>query len=370
MKRYRNIFLSIATAILAFSCSDWTEMEQARHTDLTGNNKPDTFFENLRQYKKSEHSISFGWFGGWSAAGSASMLNSLKGLPDSVDVVSIWGGWNVMTPEKMEDMRYVQEVRGTKILFCFIVHDLGDQLTPNGESAKDYWGWEGEFVPDRAYQRWEMIDTEVTPKQESIIRNYAKQIVDIVNEYGYDGFDIDYEPNYQGRWGSLANYPKRMSIFIDELSKYLGPKSGSDKLLVIDGEPQSMPSERGECMDYFIVQAYDCSGDADLDKRLQSTINNFADYLDPVEVAKRYVVTENFEKYAQTGGYDRFIDRYGNRMYSVEGMARWTPIIEGKTIRKGGVGTYHMEYEYTISGKEGTYPALRNAIRIMNPPVK
>lgn len=369
MKRYRNIFLSVAMAILAFSCSDWTEMEQARHTELTGNSKPDTFFENLRQYKKSGHSISFGWFGGWSAAGSASILNSLKGLPDSVDVVSIWGGWNVITPEKIKDMRYVQETRGTKVLVCFIVHNLGDQFTPHGKSVQEYWGWEGELVPDRSYIGG-MIDTEVTPKQESIIRDYAKRIVGIVNKYGYDGFDIDYEPNYQNKWGSLANYPKRMSIFIDEMSKYLGPKSGSGKLLVLDGEPQSMPSERGDCMDYFIVQAYDCTGDANLDNRLRSTIGNFAGHIDPVEVAKKYVVTENFEKYASSGGYSNFVDRYGNKMYSVEGMARWTPVIDGKTIRKGGVGTYHMEYEYTISGKEGTYPALRNAIRIMNPPVK
>ena len=42
-----------------------------------------------------------------------------------------------------------------------------------------------------------MIDTDVTPDQENIIRKYAKQIVDTVAKYNYDGFDIDYEPNYQ-----------------------------------------------------------------------------------------------------------------------------------------------------------------------------
>ena len=87
------------------------------------------------------------------------------------------------------------------------------------------------------------------------------------------------------------------------------------------------------------------------------------------EVAKKYIVTENFEKWALSGGAD-FTDRYGNKMKSLEGMARWTPIINGKKCVKGGVGTYHMEYEYTIDGTEESYPYLRNAIRIMNPPVK
>ena len=77
----------------------------------------------------------------------------------------------------------------------------------------------------------------------------------------------------------------------------------------------------------------------------------------------------NFEKWALSGGAD-FTYLYGNKMKSLEGMARWTPIIDGKKCVKGGVGTYHMEYEYTIDGTEESYPYLRNAIRIMNPPVK
>lgn len=95
-----------------------------------------------------------------------------------------------------------------------------------------------------------------------------------------------------------------------------------------------MPSERGECMNYFIVQAYECSGDANLDSRLKSTIDNFDGYLSPQEVAKKYIVTENFESFAQDGGV-AFTDRYGNKMQSLEGMARWTPIIDDQKVSKG-----------------------------------
>lgn len=295
--KVRYIYIALVALLggIFWGCSDWTEVESKDFFTPPS----DSYYEALREYKKSDHEISFGWFGNWTGVG-ASLVNSMRGIPDSVDLVSIWGNWKNITPDQDADLRFCQKVKGTKFLLCFIVHNLGDQLTPEGQTIQEYWGWEGELIPDRPYQRWEMIDTEVTPAQETIIRKYAKQIIDTIAKYNYDGFDIDYEPNYQGKWGSLANYPKRMSIFIEELSKYLGPKSGGEKILVIDGEPQSMPSERGECMNYFIVQAYQCSGDADLDSRLKSTINNFDGYLSPQEVAKKYIVTENFESYVKS----------------------------------------------------------------------
>ena len=253
--KVRYIYIALVALLggIFWGCSDWTEVESKDFF----NPPTDSYYEALREYKKSDHEISFGWFGNWTGVG-ASLVNSMRGIPDSVDLVSIWGNWKNITPDQDADLRFCQKVKGTKFLLCFIVHNLGDQLTPEGQTIQEYWGWEGELIPDRPYQRWEMIDTEVTPDQETIIRKYAKQIIDTIAKYNYDGFDIDYEPNYQGKWGSLANYPKRMSVFIDELSKYLGPKSGGEKILVIDGEPQSMPSERGECMNYFIVQAYEC----------------------------------------------------------------------------------------------------------------
>ena len=361
--KVRYIYIALVALLggIFWGCSDWTEVESKDFF----NPPTDSYYEALREYKKSDHEISFGWFGNWTGVG-ASLVISMRGIPDSVDLVSIWGNWKNITPDQDADLRFCQKVKGTKFLLCFIVHNLGDQLTPEGQTIQEYWGWEGELIPDRPYQRWEMIDTEVTPDQETIIRKYAKQIIDTIAKYNYDGFDIDYEPNYQGKWGSLANYPKRMSVFIDELSKYLGPKSGGEKILVIDGEPQSMPSERGECMNYFIVQAYECSGDANLDSRLKSTIDNFDGYLSPQEVAKKYIVTENFESFAQDGGV-AFTDRYGNKMQSLEGMARWTPIIDDQKVSKGGVGTYHMEYDYPFTPE---YKWLRAAIQIMNPSVK
>ena len=89
----------------------------------------------------------------------------------------------------------------------------------------------------------------------------------------------------------------------------------------------------------------------------------------PEEVAGKYLVTENFESLASTGG-SPYTTRDGRLVQSLEGMALWNPIINGKTIRKAGIGSYHMEYEYTISGEKVTYPYLRKAIQLMNPTVQ
>lgn len=91
--------------------------------------------------------------------------------------------------------------------------------------------------------------------------------------------------------------------------------------------------------------------------------------LTPEEVAKKYIVTENFENYAKAGGVD-FTTRDGRTVPSLQGMAEWEPVVDGKTLRKGGCGTYHMEYEYSVTGFNTTYPYLRKAIQIQNPTIK
>ena len=348
-KRYLNIVVFVLLVSMLWGCSDWTKPEAEDFFEMPGND----YYENLRAYKRSEHSVAFGWFGGWTGVG-ASMVGSLMGLPDSVDFVSIWGNWKNLDEARMLDKKKVKEQKGTRALMCFIVANVGDQLTPeeHKENYKEYWGWKD---GDQ-----EAID--------GAIRKYANAICDSIDKYGYDGFDIDYEPNY-GSPGNLASYPENMLTFVKALGERIGPKSGTGRLLVIDGEPQSIHPETGPYFDYFIVQAYSNlagNSDANLDRRLAGTIANFKGILPPEKVANMYIVTENFESYAPTGGGD-YVDRYGNKMRALAGMARWTPTIDGKQVRKGGVGTYHMEYDYP---GDIEYKYLREAIRIMNPAVK
>ena len=83
---------------------------------------------------------------------------------------------------------------------------------------------------------------------------------------------------------------------------------------------------------------------------------------------KKIIVCENFERYASSGGVT-FRAPHGKTMPSLWGFAQWEPTYDGKTYRKGGVGTFHMEYEYGPKNSI-TYPYLRKAINIMNPIIK
>ena len=349
MKNIIKSLLAIAGATMLISaCS--TDVEIKDPANLTDPARSEEYYAALREYKKTDHEVAFGWFGNWVGAG-ASLENSLRALPDSVDFVSIWGNWKNLSAEKKADLEFVQTQKGTRALVCFIVQNVGDQLTPSDVTPEQFWGY--------------TADDEASLL--NAIEKYANAICDSIDAYGYDGFDYDYEPNY-GHSGNISGNPTAEKKFVETLAKRLGPSSGTDKMLVIDGEPQTIASELGKHFNYFIVQAYSCSGDANLDSRLASTISNFEGVLSAEEVAKKYIVTENFENYAAAGGVV-YRDRYGNSMMSLEGMARWTPIIDGKKVRKGGVGSYHMEYEYN-AGKQPSYPALRKCIQIMNPSVK
>lgn len=86
-----------------------------------------------------------------------------------------------------KDLKFFQEIKGGKALLCWIVQDLGDQMTPPGQDPKNYWIVEkggGNFVEG--------------------VKAYANAICDTIEKYNLDGFDIDYEPGY-GHSGSMAN---------------------------------------------------------------------------------------------------------------------------------------------------------------------
>ena len=152
MKRlYKYFFGILGISFALTACDDWLDTEIKDPANLTISNKDEAYYARLREYKKSDHPVAFGWYGNWTGTG-ASYENSLKGLPDSVDFVSLWGNWKNPSPAMMEDLRYVQEKKGTKVLFCFLVLDIGDQITPpipqeeinNGTSIEDwrhkFWG--------------------------------------------------------------------------------------------------------------------------------------------------------------------------------------------------------------------------------------
>lgn len=350
------IFVLVTISMVA--CDKFTEV---KNLDLqVPKIGTEAYYQNLRAYKQSDHAVAFGWFGGWTAQGP-DKSHYLASLPDSIDFISLWGAGFDYTPAQLQDLKEVQTVKGTKVLLCWICQNIGDQLE--------------KYVTDENGQQQRTI--YVNQDSADAVK-YARAILDTIKKYNLDGFDIDFEPNF-GAPGTLAGPSggsntnrKNLEIFVKELNKEIGPKSGTGKLLVIDGEPQSISAELGEYFDYYIVQAYYATTPSNYDSRINGTrfLNGFS--------TKKYIVTEDFERYtpssANPGGSPQRVSAFnvpidpddyipGSSPATIPaliGMAYWNP----SDGRKGGVGTYHMEYDYT---NNPDYKFLRRAIQIMNP---
>lgn len=308
--------------------------------------KHEVDYEALRAYKATDHEYIFGWFGGWNG-GSASMSSSLKSLPDSMDMVSIWGEWQNLSDLQKEDMKYLQDVKGTKVLACLFTPTFGRFVTPEGEDPKEYWGW---------------VDGDAD-KQEEAMRKYSRVLVDVIIGLGYDGIDMDNEPES----GNVYGNTRLTSAFIEVAGERMGPASGTGLIFCVDGSlTTGIKAECNKHINFFIQQAYGIGSDGSFDGTISSLCNTYGGTRE--EMAKKFIATCDFELYATVGG-GSYTDRIGNSMTKAEGFAAYKPLdLKGDTIMKGGSGMYHIENDYKNTPIDYYY--TRRAIQIMNPAKK
>lgn len=294
------------------------------------------YYENLRAYKASDHQVAFMWFSDYSASHSYGL--HFLGLPDSIDICSLWGGIpsdikgkpnTFYNPKVHEEMRFLQKVKGVKF-----THVTFPSVGVNK--------WLEAYLP-----------TETAEDTLALIKAYGDSLLNVVYDNNLNGMDLDYE--IAGDWMHGKNFVK----LIEYLGQYIGPK-GKDPsiLLIVDG----WPIDGGyEYLSYFISQAYNSSGASDLQRRY----NEMADVLPP----NRFIVTENIGDLYQTGGHafteadGNTTSSFGGQLYSLEGMARWNPV-QGK---KGGFGAFYGQRDY---GSNPPYKYFRHGIQVQNPAIK
>ena len=292
------------------------------------NQYSEEYYENLRAYKKSPHQLCFGWYADYSQTFSYGM--HFMGLPDSIDILSLWGGIPDKETEKAtyEEMRYVQEVKGMRLVMPIIV-----QLEGTGHPISD----EGMFA-------------------------YADELIDAVFGNNLDGLDIDWEPAGGTYLASASNFAK----MVEHCSKRLGPLSGSGKLLIVDYYNHTLPTTIEPFIDYLVNQAYTQGTTSNSGTNLQTRYNRVASWCPP----EKFMVTENLGDWWQNGG-SPFTEIGGNtispfdgeRMYSLEGMARWQPT-QGQ---KAGFGAFYFVRDYNSNPP---YKYMRRAIQAANPAVR
>lgn len=354
-----SALLLVMTAVA--SCADWTRPEAKVYepSGVEGSDRGEEYYANLREWKASRttdengvpnRSVTFGWFSDWTGVG-VNMANQLMGLPDSVDFVSMWGNWHGLSPEKKADLRKVQEIKGTKVLMCFIIANIGDQTTPqevrttknvNGvqyaseqDAVNAYWGWNDDM--------------------EAAIRKYARSILDTIKVYDWDGFDFDLEPHY-GASGNIASYPERIHIVLDEMSKELGPKSGTGKMLCVDGEPDFLLPEDGHLLDFFLIQAYYDGSDTSIDGRMRGLFNNYEGVHSREAIVGKTILCVNYESFGTTGG-GSFTSRALGRTFKLNGYAAYRyPDVDCPI---GGIGAFRMVFDKD-------YAFFREAMRTLH----
>lgn len=312
------------------SCSDWTESEPVK---FAYEQKPASYYTSLKEYFASPHQKMFGWFGSWTAGSKG---NSLVGLPDSTDFVSLWLINGNLTEAQQKDLKAFQE-RGSKAVLCWLATAIGENLTPGGNSAENlqaFWG----YTPD---------DEE---SMKAAAKKYALAIVDTCLKYGINGFDNDIEAH-----GTLINdrYPSVLNTFMRTLREEF---TKNDMMLVAD-----IPGGTGwlsyydlldedvvESLDYIVWQTYE------LDH------NGLDNFFDAVENKKPAIFEKVLAKSIITATFERAADKHLFHD-SMESYHHY------RGLPHGGMGAYHIEYDYPGNPD---YPTVRAAISAQNPPIR
>ena len=290
------------------------------------------YYKNLRDYKKSDHSIAWGWFADYTQ--STSLATRFLGLPDSLDICSLWGGipsddsTHVDThylPEVYREMKYVQEVKGTKLVVPTII---------------------------RIRTRPEFYDS-IWVKQndpQAAMRAYAQDLLRPIFENGLDGIDMDYEPEGDPLSGGNLDY------FVEYVGQFVGPMASPDNTFTypdgftIKGNPEMLL-----CIDYY--------GSA------------------PSSNTNQYTNLYVNQTYGGSPGGQPFGGCPAEKMVYTENVGdNWKKPECGKLLtyaryqpatgRKGGFGAFFMHRDYINKGYGcSNYANMRRGIQIQNPAI-
>ena len=255
-------------------------------------------------------------------------LARFAGLPDSVDICSLWGGYPdpVKNPLAYKEMWEMRNKKGTRLVMPTIIRIMeNDNFANFGLTYEDMVNQTTTIDPDGVYPDWCVL--------------YGNHLLKDVWEYGIDGLDLDYEPESSDE-RNYGIYGDRMTLFVQYLGQFIGPMSPNpEKLLIVDGH--TPPAETEPYLDYYVKQNYGSSS--------VSFTSTF-----PYE---KQVFTENIGAYWQTGG----------------GMEAQAAAKAPEGHFKGGFGAFFClrDYHTSDSGadKEIPYGHLRRAIQLQNPAV-
>lgn len=281
--------------------------------------------QDLIAYKNSQHQLMAGYYRTWrDKATSTGNATTMRDLPDSLDIALVFPDYTPPGNPFWDSLRltYVPylHARGTRVVQTSSVGSFNSSGLTNDSAG---------------YAQW------------------AKNIYDsVVVKYNLDGFDMDIENNASG-----AELAKQVGL-MKALSKHLGPKSGSGKLLIFDtNQNGTIPlfAQIYTLIDYVFLQAYGRST-----SNLTSTFNSYATYITPDKFLPGFSFYE--ENGANWGDVTYPDPTLSGRCYQ---YARWQPT-QGT---KAGLFCYALDRDIprkTDSIITPDYAVTKNLIRVMN----
>lgn len=343
-------FFSLAGILTLGACTDveTIEIEHIGGKNTQNDAESEAYYANLRAYKQQAvnygRPVAFGWFSNWAPTG-AYRRGYLSSLPDSMDIVSMWSGAPTrfeITPEQKADKEFAQKVKGLKCLEVTLLSYLGKGRTPASvyeevekKATEEQWPV-SKLEEEKKKARWAFwgFDGQFESKSHyEALSRFAKALADSLVANDWDGYDIDWEigSGVFDMDGTLSSN-KHIIHVVKEMNKYMGPHSDPEgkghKLICIDGRIDGLLTELDGYVDYWILQSY-------------GRVDRVDTY--PVD-PKKFIITENFEKYAVTGG-------------QLLEQARYMP----SHSFKGGVGAYRLDNDYNNAPD---YKWMRQAIQI------
>lgn len=328
MKIMKYIMPLLLIACMFASCD--TDVENA--TVVAPTTYGPQYYKNLRDYKKSDHSIAWGWFADYTQ--STSLATRFLGLPDSLDICSLWGGipsddsTHVDThylPEVYREMKYIQEVKGTKLVVPTII-----RIRTRSEFYDSIWVKQND--------------------PQAAMRAYAQDLLRPIFENGLDGIDMDYEPEGDPLSGGNLDY------FVEYVGQFVGPMASPDSTFTypdgytIKGNPNMLL-----CIDYF-----GSAPSGNTNKYTNWYVNQTYGG-GPGRVpfsgcpTEKVVYTENVGDNWKAAECGQLLN-----------YARYQP----STGRKGGFGAFFMHRDYINTGYGcSNYANMRHGIQIQNPAI-
>ena len=304
-----NYFFGFCVLLLVTASSCKKETAPAGHLNLApqsswSGSAAASHLDSLVAYKASNHQLMMGYYRSWGDRWSSDKVSDpiMTQMPDSVDILSVFANYTADTSQFWVKLKnnYIPALhaKGTKVIFT-------GGYASSASSASDT----------------------------AAINSWARGIMSSISNYNYDGYDFDIESTDSGNTLALEE------ASFAALSKYLGPASGTGKLLIYDTNQNGnalLANVAGK-INYVFLQAY---------WRNTTTLSSNLSSLTPYVAKSKVLVGVDFE------------DNSGEAADQMPAYTTWD--IQNQT---GGVFSYGIDNEW-FTGKNATTKA---AIKAMNP---